>query len=87
MAPLLPPLMVGMLVVDIFDGQTQKLIWRAQESDALSGIARQMQKKLANDPAGMFKHFPSSQCRVSISRNAVAACRFVDTQECDSSAH
>jgi len=51
---------VGTLVVDIFDGQTQKLIWRGKQSDALSGNPDKNEKKLAKDLAGMFKHFPPS---------------------------
>jgi hypothetical protein len=51
---------VGTLVVDIFDAQTQKLIWRGKQSDALSGNPDKNEKKLAKDLAGMFKHFPPS---------------------------
>jgi Domain of unknown function (DUF4136) len=51
---------VGTLVVDIFDGQTQKLIWRGKQSDALSGNPDKNQQKLTKDLAGMFKHFPPS---------------------------
>jgi hypothetical protein len=51
---------VGTLIVDIFDGQTQKLIWRGKQSDALSGNPDKNQQKLAKDLAGMFKHFPPS---------------------------
>jgi Domain of unknown function (DUF4136) len=51
---------VGTLVVDIFDAQTQKLIWRGKESDALSGDPAKNEKKLAKDIDGMFKHLPSS---------------------------
>ncbi len=51
---------IGTLVVDIFDSQTQKLIWRGKQSDALSGNPDKNEKKLAKDLAGMFKHFPPS---------------------------
>jgi hypothetical protein len=51
---------IGTLVVDIFDSQTQKLIWRGKQSDALSGNPNKNEKKLAKDITGMFKHFPPS---------------------------
>jgi len=51
---------VGTLVVDIFDAQPQKLIWRGKQSDALSGNPGKNEKKLAKDLASMFKHFPPS---------------------------
>jgi Domain of unknown function (DUF4136) len=51
---------IGTLVVDIFDSQTQKLIWRGKQSDALSGNPDKNEKKLTKDIAGMFKHFPPS---------------------------
>src|SRR5260370_18791880 len=51
---------VGTLVVDIFDSQTQKLIWRGKQSDALSGNPEKNEKKLAKDLASLFKHFPPS---------------------------
>jgi hypothetical protein len=49
---------VGTLVVDIFDAQTQKLIWRGKQSDALSGNPQKNAERLAKDLGGMFKHFP-----------------------------
>jgi hypothetical protein len=49
---------VGTLVVDIFDSQTHKLIWRGKQSDALSGNPDKNEKKLAKDLDSMFKHFP-----------------------------
>jgi hypothetical protein len=51
---------IGTLVVDIFDSQTQKLIWRGKQSDALSSNPDKNGQKLAKDLAGMFKHFPPS---------------------------
>jgi hypothetical protein len=51
---------VGTLVVDIFDSQTQKLIWRGKQSDALSSNPDKNEKKLTKDLASMFKHFPPS---------------------------
>jgi hypothetical protein len=51
---------IGTLVVDIFDSQTQKLIWRGKQSNALSGNPDKNEKTLAKDLAGMFKHFPPS---------------------------
>jgi hypothetical protein len=51
---------VGTLVVDIFDAQTQKLIWRGKQSDALSGNPDKNAEKLAKDLSSMFKHFPPS---------------------------
>ena len=51
---------VGTLVVDIFDAQTQKLIWRGKQSDALSGNPQKNAKRLAKDLGGMFKRFPPS---------------------------
>ena len=35
---------LGTLVVDIFDGQKQKLIWRGKQSDALSGNPEKMKR-------------------------------------------
>jgi hypothetical protein len=51
---------IGTLVVDVFDSQTQKLIWRGKQSDALSGNPDKNEKKLAKDVTGMFKRFPPS---------------------------
>jgi hypothetical protein len=49
---------VGTLVIDLFDGRTQKLIWRGVASDALSGKPEKDEKKLDKAVADMFKHFP-----------------------------
>jgi len=51
---------IGTLVVDVFDAQTQKLIWRGKQSDALSGNPEKNAEKLAKDLGGLFKHFPPS---------------------------
>jgi hypothetical protein len=49
---------VGTLVVDLFDAQTKKLVWRASASETLSGKPDKNEKKLEKDVAEMFKHFP-----------------------------
>ena len=51
---------VGTLVVDIFDSQSQKLIWRGSESADLSGQPDRNAKNLAKNVGSMFKHLPSS---------------------------
>jgi hypothetical protein len=49
---------IGTLVVDIFDGGTKKLIFRANASDALSGKVEKNEKKMEKAVEHMFKHFP-----------------------------
>jgi Domain of unknown function (DUF4136) len=49
---------IGTLVIDIFDMQSKKLIWRAKASDALSDKPEKNEKKLERAVAEMFKHFP-----------------------------
>jgi len=49
---------VGALAVDIFDGNTKKLIWRARGSDVLSGKPDKNEKKLEHQVSEMFKDFP-----------------------------
>ena len=51
---------IGTLVVDIFDGQSKHLIWRAQAAEALSGKPEKNEKKLADTVDDMFKKFPPS---------------------------
>jgi hypothetical protein len=51
---------VGTVVVDIFDTQNQKLIWRGNESADLSGQPDRNAKNLAKNLGSMFKHFPAS---------------------------
>ncbi len=49
---------VGTLVVDIFDGKTKKLIWRASGQNVLSGNPEKNENKLEKTVEDMFKHFP-----------------------------
>lgn len=50
---------VGTLVVDLFDTNTKKLIWRGSASDTLSDKSDKNIKKLNKDVQKMFDHFPS----------------------------
>jgi hypothetical protein len=52
------PEAVGNLVVDVFDGQTKKLIFRGTASETLSSKPDKNDKKLENAVDDMFKHFP-----------------------------
>jgi hypothetical protein len=49
---------VGTLVVDLFDTNTKKLIWRGSASDTLSDKSNKNIKKLDSDVRRMFDHFP-----------------------------
>ena len=49
---------VGTLVLDIFDGQTKKLVWRGSASDALSNKSDKNIKKLDKEVQKMLKDFP-----------------------------
>jgi hypothetical protein len=49
---------VGNVVVDIFDAQAQKLLWRGNDSQDLSSNADKNIQKLQKDIDNMFKHFP-----------------------------
>ena len=49
---------VGTLVVDLFDTNTKKLIWRGSASDTLSDKSDKNIKKLDSDVRKMFEHFP-----------------------------
>jgi hypothetical protein len=49
---------IGTLVVDVFDAQSKKLLWRGSSSATLSGKAEQNEKKLEKDVTDMFKQFP-----------------------------
>jgi hypothetical protein len=49
---------MGSLVVDMFDGQTKRLVWRSNSSETLSGDPEKNEKKLEHEVADMFKHFP-----------------------------
>lgn len=48
----------GNLMVDIFDANTKKLIWRGTAERALSGKAEQNEKKMQDEVKDMFKKFP-----------------------------
>ena len=50
--------MVGTLVVDIFDNDTKKLIWRGSASDVLSDNPEKNMSKLNKAVDKMFEHFP-----------------------------
>jgi hypothetical protein len=52
---------LGILVVDIFDSHTQKLIWRGMDTDTLSSNPEKNSQKLTKDFANMFKHFPETK--------------------------
>lgn len=49
---------VGTLVVDLFDSNSKKLIWRGSSSDALSDKSDKNIKKLDKGVDKMFDHFP-----------------------------
>ena len=49
---------VGTLVVDLFDTNSKKLIWRGSASDTLSDKSDKNIKKLNSDVQRMFEHFP-----------------------------
>ena len=49
---------VGTLVVDLFDTNTKKLIWRGSASDTLSDKSDKNIKKLDKGVEKMFDHFP-----------------------------
>lgn len=49
---------VGTLVVDIFDANSRKLIWRGSASDTLSNNSEKNIKDLDKSVKGMFTHFP-----------------------------
>ena len=49
---------VGTLVVDLFDTNSKKLIWRGSASDTLSDKSEKNIKKLNSDVQTMFDHFP-----------------------------
>jgi Domain of unknown function (DUF4136) len=49
---------VGTLVVDLFDTNGKKLVWRGSASDTLSDKSDSNIKKLNSDVQKMFDHFP-----------------------------
>ena len=51
---------VGTLVVDLFDANTKKLIWRGSSSDTLSDKSDKNIKELDKD-VKMFDHFPPAE--------------------------
>jgi hypothetical protein len=52
---------VGTLVVDLFDSNTKKLIWRGSASDTLSDKSDKNIKNLDRGVDKMFEHFPPPQ--------------------------
>ena len=52
---------VGTLVVDLFDSNTRKLIWRGSASDTLSDKSDKNIKNLDKGVNKMFDHFPPEQ--------------------------
>jgi hypothetical protein len=48
----------GTLVLDMFDSQTKKLIWRGSASDILADKPEKNEKKLESAVDKMFDHFP-----------------------------
>ena len=49
---------VGTLIVDLFDTNTKKLIWRGSATDALTGKPDKDEKKLEKAVSKLFEHFP-----------------------------
>jgi len=52
------PERAGNLTVDVFDGSTKALIFRARASETLSGNAEKNDKKMEHSVDEMFKKFP-----------------------------
>ncbi len=52
---------VGTLIIDMFDSNTKKLIWRGSASDILSDKPEKNEKKLKKIVHKMFEHFPPKQ--------------------------
>jgi len=52
---------VGTLVVDIFDSQSKKLIWRGKAEAGLSDKPEKNEKKLKDAVADLFKNFPPKE--------------------------
>jgi Domain of unknown function (DUF4136) len=52
---------VGTLVVDLFDANTKKVIWRGSASDTLSDKSDKNIKNLDKGVQKMFDHFPPSE--------------------------
>ena len=51
---------VGTLVVDLYDANSKKLVWRGSASDTLSDKADKNAKNLDKGVQTMFQHFPPS---------------------------
>src|SRR5262249_47029926 len=51
---------VGTLVVDIFDSQTKKLVWRGKASDTVSEKPEKNEKKLDKAVKDMFDKIPAA---------------------------
>ena len=51
---------MGLWVVDIFDANSKKLIWRGSASDDLSNNSDKNIKELDKSVEKMFNHFPPS---------------------------
>jgi hypothetical protein len=51
---------VGTLIVDLYDGNSKKLVWRGSASDTLSDKADKNTKNLDKGVQKMFQHFPPS---------------------------
>jgi len=52
---------VGTLTVDLFDGNSKKLIWRGVATKTLSEKPEKNEKKLNDAVGGLFKKFPPSK--------------------------
>ena len=52
------PERLGNLTVDIFDGATKQLVWRARASEAVSSKPEKNDRRLDEAVEKMFKHFP-----------------------------
>ena len=51
---------IGTLVVDLFEGNSKKLVWRGVASDTISDKADKNAKNLDKGVQKMFQHFPPS---------------------------
>jgi len=60
---------IGTLIVDIFDTQTQKLIWRGKQSDALSGNPnkneKSSQRTLLACSSTFLRHIENEECLIN----------------------
>ena len=52
---------VGSLVLDFYDAQTHRLIWRGVSSDSLSNSPEKNEKKLDKSVNKMLEHFPPKE--------------------------